>query len=103
LCKVSRVAVQTIKSLARRPWGSNKRIRTTWYEPFEEQTDIDRAVHWVLKREGIFLNTSGDIHILPKILDAANRFKIGPPEEEMLEKATQRGMKPIFDGRSLIL
>jgi len=103
LCKESRVAVQTIKSLARRPWGSNKRIRTTWYEPFEEQTDIDRAVHWVLKREGIFLNTSGDIHILPKILDAANRFKIGPPEEEMLEKATQRGMKPIFDGRSLIL
>ena len=59
--------------------------------------------HWVLKKEGIFLNTSGDIHILPKILDAASRFNIGPPEEEMQEKATELEMKPIFDGRSLIL
>ncbi len=103
LCKERNVAVQTIKSLARRPWGGSKRIRTTWYEPFEDQVDIDRAVHWVLKKEGIFLNTSGDIHILPKILDAASRFNIGPPEEEMQEKATQLEMKPIFDGRSLIL
>ena len=103
LCKERRVAVQTIKSLARRPWGKKERISSTWYEPFEEQTDIDRAVHWVLKKEGIFLNTSGDIHILPKILDAANRFTIGPPEEEMQEKATQLEMKPIFDGRNLIL
>jgi len=103
ICKDRKVAVQTIKSLARRPWGESKRIRTTWYEPFEDQIDIDRAVHWVLKREGIFLNTSSDIHILPKILDAASRFENGPPEEEMREKATQLGMKPIFDGRSLIL
>jgi aryl-alcohol dehydrogenase-like predicted oxidoreductase len=102
-CKERNVAVQTIKSLARRPWGDNKRIRTTWYEPFEDQNDIDRAVHWVLKREGIFLNTSSDIHLLPKILDAASRFKKDLPKEEMQEKATQLGMKPIFDGRTLIL
>ncbi|NVM53814.1 MAG: aldo/keto reductase [Candidatus Helarchaeota archaeon] len=103
LCKDRNVAVQTIKSLARRPWGNRKRTRTTWYEPFEDQTDIDRAVHWVLKKEGIFLNTSSDIHLLPKILDAASRFKIDIPEEEMQKKATQLGMKPIFAGSSLIL
>ena len=103
ICKDRKVAVQTIKSLARRPWGKKERIRSTWYEPFEDQIDIDRAVHWVLKREGIFLNTSSDIHILPKILDAASRFEIGPLEEEMQEKATKLEMKPIFEGRSLIL
>jgi len=103
ICKDRKVAVQTIKSLARRPWGESKRIRTTWYEPFEDQIDIDRAVHWVLKREGIFLNTSSDIHILPKILDAASRFEIGPLEEEMQEKATKLEMRPIFDGRNLIM
>ena len=103
LCQERKVAVQTIKSLARGPWGKNERIRTTWYEPFEDQIDIDRAVHWVLAREGIFLNTSSDIHILPKILDAANRFEIGPFEEEMQDKSNQLGVKPIFDGRSLIL
>jgi len=103
ICKDHNIAIQTIKSLARRPWGDSKRIRTTWYEPFEDQDDIDRAVHWVLKREEIFLNTSSDIHLLPKILDAANRFKSDLPEEEIQEKSTQLGMKPIFEGRSLIL
>ncbi|MFX0083857.1 MAG: aldo/keto reductase [Candidatus Hodarchaeota archaeon] len=103
LCKDRGIAVQTIKSLARRPWGDKERIRSTWYEPFEDQTNIDRVVHWVLNREAIFLNTSSDIHLLPKILDAANRFTIGPSEEEMQIKASQLGMAPIFDGRSLIL
>jgi len=103
LCKDRNVAVQTIKSLAYRPWGNKRKTRTTWYEPFEDQTNIDRAVHWVLNREGIFLNTSSDIHLLPKLLDATSRFKIGPLEEEMQSKASQLGMKPIFDGRSLIL
>ena len=102
LCKDRNVAVQTIKSLARRPWGDKKRTQTTWYEPFKDQTNIDRAVHWVFKREGIFLNTSSDIHLLPKILDAASRFEIEPTDEEMKEKASQLGMKPIFDGRTLL-
>jgi len=102
ICNNRNIAVQTIKSLARRPWGNRKRIQATWYEPFEDQTDIDRAVHWILKREGIFLNTSSDIHLLPKILDAASRFEIEPTDEEMKEKASQLGMKPIFDGRSLL-
>ncbi|MFX1365740.1 MAG: aldo/keto reductase [Promethearchaeota archaeon] len=103
ICKERNVAIQTIKSLARCPWGEKKKIRSTWYEPFEDQADIDRAVHWVLGREGIFLNSSADIHILPKILDAAIRFKKSPPEEEMQGKVIQLGMKPIFDGRSLVL
>ncbi|KKL70389.1 hypothetical protein LCGC14_2105400 [marine sediment metagenome] len=103
LCKDRNVAVQTIKSLARRPWGKKKRSRNTWYEPFEDQIDIDRTVHWVLKKEDVFLNTSSDLFLLPKILDAASRFKSGPPEDELRMKTTQLGMKPIFDGRSLIL
>ncbi|MFW9821569.1 MAG: aldo/keto reductase [Candidatus Thorarchaeota archaeon] len=103
LCKERNVAVQTIKSLARGPWGGKERIHSTWYEPFEDQGDIDRAVHWVLKREGIFLNSSSDINILPKILDAASRFEISPPEEIMQKKASELEMKPIFDGRNLII
>ena len=103
ICMDKNIAFQTIKSLARRPWGKKERKWNTWYEPFEEQSDIERAVHWVLKREGIFLNSSSDIHLLPKILDAASRFEIKPTDEEMPEKANQLGMKPIFDGRSLLL
>src|ERR1051326_1341685 len=67
------VAVQTIKSLAYRPWSGRERTATTWYQPLEEQRDIDTAVHWALGREGIFVITSGDVHILPKLLRSAER------------------------------
>jgi predicted aldo/keto reductase-like oxidoreductase len=96
ICHERNVAVQTIKSLARRPWGDTPQTRDCWYEPLEEQADIDRAVHWVLSRPGIFLNTTADIHILPRILDAASRFQTGPSEEEMQTMATRLEMEPLF-------
>jgi aryl-alcohol dehydrogenase-like predicted oxidoreductase len=95
-CRERKVAVQTIKSIARRPWGDRERTRNTWYEPLEDQADIDRAVHWALGRPGIFLNTVGDIHLLPKVLDAASRFQATPSEEAMEELATRVEMAPIF-------
>ena len=60
-CRERNVAVQTIKSLARGPWATTEKSRSTWYQPLEDQADIDRAVHWVIGRPGIFLNTAGDI------------------------------------------
>ena len=50
-----------------------------------EQGDIDIAVHWVLARPGIFLTTAGDIHLLPKMLDAASRFDAAPYDEALRE------------------
>lgn len=81
LCQTRNVAVQTIKSCTRGPWATATHTAATWYEPFSEQADIDTAVHWVLRRPGIFLNTPGDIHILPMVLDAASRFTPGPQAE----------------------
>ena len=95
-CRRDNVAVQTIKSLTRRPWGDRPQIRTTWYEPFEEQVDIDRAVHWVLGKPDVFLNTTGDIHLLPRILDAAARFQQRPGAEQMAAWADERAMEPLF-------
>ena len=96
VCQQRNVAVQTIKSLARRPWDDNPKTRNTWYEPFEDQADIDRTVHWVLGRPGIFLNTAGDLDLLPRILDAANRFQEVPSEDEMVAWAAKREMATIF-------
>jgi len=97
LCKERNVAVQTIKSIARRPWGGKKKTQNTWYEPFVDQSDIDRAVYWVLSQPGIFLNTASDIHLLPKVLDAASRFVQGPTNEEMQTESVRLGMAAIFD------
>jgi aryl-alcohol dehydrogenase-like predicted oxidoreductase len=79
LCRERNVAVQTIKSLSKGPWGDKPQHGNTWYEPFTEQADIDRAVQWVLSRPGIFLNTAAEMTLLPKVLDAARRFYADPP------------------------
>ena len=50
-CQARDVAVQTIKSLAVGPWGDKSQTRACWYEPFEDQADIDRAVNFVLSKE----------------------------------------------------
>jgi aryl-alcohol dehydrogenase-like predicted oxidoreductase len=98
-CRQRNVAVQTIKSIAYQPWMGRQHTRDTWYEPLEDQQDIDAAVHWVLKQPGIFLNTVGDIHLLPRVLDAANRFQAdsaGPTDEQMRALVARLGMEPLF-------
>jgi hypothetical protein len=62
----------------------------------EDQAAIDRAVHWVLSRPGIFLNTVGDIEVLPKVLDAASRFQTAPSEAELRADAERLEMAPLF-------
>ena len=98
-CQQRNVAVQTIKSIAYKPWMGRTHTHGTWYEPLEDQQDIDMAVHWVLKRPGIFLDTVGDIQMLPKVLDAASRFQpdsAGPTDEQMQALVVRLGMEPLF-------
>ncbi len=98
-CQQRNIAVQTIKSIAYKPWMGRKHTRNVWYEPLEDQQDIDIAVHWVLKQPGIFLNTVGDIHLLPRVLDAADRFQAASPgttDEQMRALVTRLGMEPLF-------
>lgn len=96
LCAQRNVAVQTIKAITRGPWGDKHRTGATWYEPLREQADIDLAVHWTLSRPGVFLNTVGDIHLLPAVLDAASRFQGPPTTAEMARLARQLDMAPLF-------
>ena len=96
VCQERGVAMQTIKGATRRPWGEHEHTRATWYEPFEEQSDVDLAVSWVLGRPGIFLNTAGDINVLPRILDAASRFTAKPTDEQMQDLAARREMATLF-------
>jgi predicted aldo/keto reductase-like oxidoreductase len=92
------IAIQTIKSITAGPWGSQERTAATWYQPLQSQADIDRAVHWVINHEEqFFLNTVGDIHMLPKVLDAASRFSgQGPSEEEMKKMLREEKMSSLF-------
>ncbi len=96
MCQKRNVAVQTIKGVCRRPWGDKPHSRATWYEPLEDQAAIDKTVHWILNRPGIFLNTAADIHILPRILDAGSRFQAAPSDKEMKALLEEQVMAPLF-------
>ena len=92
LCKERNVALQTIKSLAYRPWEGREHTAATWYEPLIEQPDIDKAASWVLGNPQAFLLTTGDVDVLPKLLDAAERHLVRPTDEEMAALA----LTPLF-------
>lgn len=96
VCEERNVAVQTIKSLMRGPWGAADRNYSVWYQPLTEQADIDRAVHWVIGRPNIFLNTTGDITLLPKLLDAASRYQRRTSDEAMSAMLQERQMSNLF-------
>jgi aryl-alcohol dehydrogenase-like predicted oxidoreductase len=103
LCRERNVAVQTIKSATKGPWSEqvqqmdrSHRPAATWYEPLMDEQDLEVAVQWVLGREGVFLNTAGDIHVLPRILEAAARFKARPTDEEMQKLVRDAQMAPLF-------
>lgn len=95
-CRQRRAAVQTIKSIAHRPWMERDHTRTTWYQPLEKQDDIDLAVWWVLGHSGIFLNSVGDVDLLPLVLDAAKRFHRAPPGEAMQALLERSHTEPLF-------
>jgi aryl-alcohol dehydrogenase-like predicted oxidoreductase len=96
VCTERNVALQTIKSLAWRRWEGRAATASTWYEPLREQTDIELAVHWVLGRPQAFLLTTGDVEILPRLLDAAERFQRRPSDEEMDQLVARRDVEPLF-------
>jgi aryl-alcohol dehydrogenase-like predicted oxidoreductase len=95
-CQERNVAVQTIKSIAYKPWLGEDHTRTTWYQPLEEQDDIDAAVWWALSRPGIFLNTVGDINLLPKMLSAASRFDESVSQAELEAHLSMLNSVPLF-------
>jgi len=96
LCADRGVAMQTIKAITLAPWDGREQTAATWYEPLREQGDIDLAVHWVLGRPGVFLNTVGDVSLLPKVLDAASRLESRPSDDAMEELAASRNLVPLF-------
>jgi len=95
-CAERGVAMQTIKAITRRPWGPRPQDRATWYQPLKDPSAIELAVHWVLGREGVFLNTAGDVELLPRVLQAVASFERRPGEAEMQGLVRDEEMSPLF-------
>lgn len=112
-CAERNVAVQTIKSIARRRWTNdeNKRDRRSWYEPLTDAGRIERAMQVVLANPQVFLNTSSDARLMDEMLGAAERIftNAGDGPVHAPDTATinadiaAHDMSPLFDGAELEL
>ena len=101
VCSQRRVAVQTIKSVARRRWVDEREPHFAWYEPLQDRDAIGRAVRYVLGRPQLFLNSSSDGRLLRPILEAASQPGPLPSEAEMQDDVAAHGIRPLFDGAEL--
>ena len=101
VCDEKNIALQTIKSLARRPW-QGERVHSTWYQPLDEEEEIQTAVNWVLGDPEVFLVSTGDIHLLPRVLKAASRAGSRPADAKMDQMLSRLQMQPIFRGSDFI-
>jgi len=96
-CEKRGVAMQTIKAITLGPWQAERPATpTTWYEPLHDQDDIDLAVRWVLGDPRVFLNTVGDVGILPLVFEAASRGGTRPANAQMDGLLKRREMSPLF-------
>ena len=96
LCRERGVAVQTIKAIARRRWQDEATRRFSWYEPLRDEDAVRRAVHFVLAREGLFLNTTSDATLLPIVLEAAARAPVAPELAAMDGDVARYGIETLF-------
>ena len=101
-CDDRSVAVQIIKSTARRPWDGRERSRGPWYQPLETSEDIARSVAYALSFAPAFINTMADLDLLSLVLQAAEAPGERPSEAEMEAMVTSREMQPIFEDLAMI-
>jgi len=101
VCAERGVAMQTIKSLARRRWADPSQPHFSWYEPIEQVNALRRAVAFVLTEPDLFLNTSSDARLLKATCEAATDGLIPPDPDLLAGDRDDLGIVPLFDGGHL--
>lgn len=97
LCRARGIAIQTIKSVARRRWQTADDPRkASWYEPLRDPAAVARAVNFVLSQPDLFLNSSSDTSILRDTLEAAGAPLHQPERAAMEADVANYEMTPLF-------
>jgi predicted aldo/keto reductase-like oxidoreductase len=95
-CKTKDVGTMVIKTITKGPWGAKQHTATTWYEPFEQMEEIQRAVNFALSYDVTGLCTAGDTRILPLVIKACQDFtRLNKSQmDEMIQSGRQ--YEPLF-------
>ena len=76
------VGMIAIKAVTKRPWQSPSHIYRTWYEPFDDQVDIDKSIWYTLSQGITTAPMPADPALWPMVIDAAERFRPMDSEEQ---------------------
>lgn len=96
-CQREDVGVHIIKTLAKSPWYDRERPPTApWYEPFDDQETIDHAVAFNAGQPIHTLCSSADVTVIPKMLDAAERYTSVSPAALAALTATAPAYEHVF-------
>ncbi len=74
-CTTDDIGIHMLKATARIAWGDRTQDLATWYEPFTEMADVERAVAWALHQPITTICSAGDQSLLATICDAAERYQ----------------------------
>ena len=85
-----------MKAFTKRPWPTEERRYDTWYEPWDTQEEIDRALWFALSHGVTTAASAGDARLFPMIVDAAERYTELTPEEQEELVASASDLKPLF-------
>jgi aryl-alcohol dehydrogenase-like predicted oxidoreductase len=90
------VGTIAIKAVAKRPWEGSMHMYRTWYEPFDEQEEIDKSLWHVLSQGITTAAMPSDARLWPMVLDAAERFRPLSLQEQEVVVAEVERYRPIF-------
>jgi aryl-alcohol dehydrogenase-like predicted oxidoreductase len=96
LVKEKDVGVMAIKAITKGPWPTETHAYQTWYEPFDDQEAIDRALWFTLSQDVTAAVSAADVRLIPKVMDAAERFRPLSQEEQAQLVTTGSQLRPLF-------
>jgi len=102
IAREKNIGTIVMKAFAKGPWPPEvaehpeKRPYSTWYEPFSSQEEIDKCLWFALSQGVTTVASAGDIRLVPKIIDAAERFRELTIEEQEKLVESAANLKPIF-------
>jgi aryl-alcohol dehydrogenase-like predicted oxidoreductase len=90
------VGTIAIKAITKRPWEGPMHMYQTWYEPFDEQVEIDKSLWYTLSQGVTTAAMPSDLRLWPMVIDAAERFKPLDAREQEMAVSEVTCFRPLF-------
>ncbi|KON30997.1 hypothetical protein AC482_02300 [miscellaneous Crenarchaeota group-15 archaeon DG-45] len=96
LAKKRDMGTIAMKAFTKQPWPTEEHRYQTWYEPWDTQPEVDRAL-WFTLNQGVTTAASvGDPRLFPLAVDAAERYRTLSRDEQQRLVSSAADLRPLF-------